>query len=68
MTSFSAVYDAALSEYLIDPNPALVLEAVRRCRASLKKPPETQEEFLDCLLRQGLPETVNLLSQWVSAF
>lgn len=54
--------------HLIDLNPALVLEAVRRCRASLKKPPKSQEEYLDTLLKQGLPETVALLRQWMAAF
>lgn len=53
--------------HLIDLNPALVLEAVRRCRANLKNPPKTQEEYLDSLLKQGLPETVAMLSQWLPA-
>lgn len=54
--------------HLIDLNPALVLEAVRCCRASLKKPAMTQDEYLDCLLKQGLPETVTQLRQWVLMF
>jgi len=53
---------------LIDLNPSQVLEAVRRCRSALKHPPMTQDEYLDCLLRQGLPETVGLLRQWAIAF
>ncbi|MBX3686607.1 MAG: PIN domain-containing protein, partial [Rhodocyclaceae bacterium] len=53
---------------LIDLNPSQVLEAVRRCRSTLKRPPMTQDEYLDCLLRQGLPETVGLLRQWTIAF
>lgn len=38
-----------------------VLEAVRRHRASLKKPPFPAHEYLDCLLKQRLPETVSRL-------
>lgn len=54
--------------HLIDLNPARVLEAVAKHRASLKNPPKTQDEYLDTLLQQGLPETVALLRQWVMAF
>lgn len=54
--------------HLYDLNPALVLEAVRRCRASLKNPPKSAGEYLDTLLRQGLPETVALLRPWGTAF
>lgn len=39
----------------------LVLDAARRQRASLKSPPFTPDEFLDCLLRQQLPETFSRL-------
>lgn len=53
--------------HLIDLNPARVLEAVARHRASLKNPPKTQDEYLDTLLQQGLPETVALLRQWALA-
>ena len=54
--------------HLIDLNPMQVLAAVARHRASLKNPPKTQEEYLDTLLQQGLPETVAQLRQWVRAF
>lgn len=54
--------------HLIDLNPARVLEAVAKHRASLKNPPKTQDEYLDTLLQQGLPETVALLRKWVLAF
>lgn len=53
---------------LIDLNPARVLEAVARHRQSLKNPPMTAREYLDCLLKQGLPETVKQLEQWEAAF
>lgn len=54
--------------HLIDLNPAQVLAAVARHRASLKNPPKMQEAYLDTLLQQGLPETVAQLRQWVMAF
>lgn len=54
--------------HLIDLSPMQVLAAVARHRASLKNPPKTQEEYLDTLLQQGLPETVAQLRQWVRAF
>jgi predicted nucleic acid-binding protein len=44
--------------HLIDLNPGLVLNFVTRCWMSLKNPPKTADEYLDTLLRQGLPETV----------
>lgn len=53
---------------LIDLNAARVLEAVARHRQSLKNPPMTTREYLDCLLKQGLPETVKQLEQWEAAF
>lgn len=53
---------------LIDLNPARVLEAVARHRQSLKNPPKTPREYLDGLLKQGLPETVSQLGQWEAAF
>jgi hypothetical protein len=47
---------------LWDLDQAAVLEAAQRQRATLKKPPLSAREFLDKLLQQKLPETVNLLS------
>jgi len=49
---------------LLDINTAKVLEAVAKCRRSLKNPPKTVNEYLDTLLKQGLPETVNQLRVW----
>ncbi|WP_354692800.1 hypothetical protein [Phytobacter sp. RSE-02] len=46
---------------LFDLNHALVLEAVRRQRQSLRHPPLTVDEFLAMLLKQGLPMTVKAL-------
>ncbi|RMQ46537.1 hypothetical protein ALQ04_04432 [Pseudomonas cichorii] len=47
---------------LWDLDQAAVLEAARRQRASLKKPPHCAREYLEKLLQQRLPETVKLLS------
>lgn len=54
--------------HLIDLNPAWVLAAVARHRASLKNPPKSREDYLDALLQQGLPETVSQLRQRAIAF
>lgn len=53
---------------LIDLHPALVLQAVARQRAALKKPPKNPDEFLDILLRQGLTQTVAALRHWKMTF
>ncbi len=46
---------------LMGLNISVVLEAARLHRASLKKPPFTLRDYLDCLLKQRLPETVSKL-------
>lgn len=46
---------------LFDLNHALTLEAVRRQRQSLRRPPINVEEFLAMLLKQGLTRTVKAL-------
>lgn len=48
---------------LLGLNSALVYQAVREARTSMKAPPMTAEEYLDCLFRQGLPLTVTELSK-----
>ncbi|WP_423185345.1 PIN domain-containing protein [Alishewanella sp. d11] len=53
---------------LMELNVGAVLEAVRRHRASLKNPPFTAEQYLDCLLKQKLPETVTRLSPFKLLF
>lgn len=58
--------DEFLSD-LIDLNPAKVLGAAAAHRRALKNPPKTTAEYLDVLLRQGLPETVGQLRQWAVA-
>ncbi|WP_352447313.1 PIN domain-containing protein [Mesorhizobium sp. M0013] len=47
-------------------NTAAVVVAAQRCRARLKNPPKTAEEFLDTLERQGLTKTVAELRQYAS--
>ncbi len=46
---------------LMGLNISAVLEAARRHRASLKNPPFSASEYLDCLLKQRLPEAVSRL-------
>ena len=48
---------------LYDLNAAAVIEAARSHRASLKNPPFGVDEYLDCLLRQRLTETVARLKR-----
>jgi hypothetical protein len=52
----------------IDLNPAWVLAAVARHRASLKNPPKSRDDYLDTLFQQGLPETVSQSRQRAIAF
>ncbi|MGM3190323.1 PIN domain-containing protein [Dickeya dadantii subsp. dieffenbachiae] len=49
---------------LLDLNQALVLSAVNKQRRSMRKPPKSVDEYLDALLRQGLPQTVTELSKF----
>ncbi|TQI78865.1 PIN domain-containing protein [Serratia fonticola] len=49
---------------LFDLNRALVLSAVSEQRRCMKKPPKSVDEYLDALLRQGLPHTVKELSKF----
>ncbi|MEI7208390.1 PIN domain-containing protein [Pectobacterium carotovorum] len=51
---------------LFDLNSALVLKAVRTSRTAFRKPPFDVDEYLDCLLRQGLPMTVKELDAYRS--
>ncbi len=51
---------------LIDGAPDIVCTAVRRHRTSLKHPPKTVAEYLDIIERQGLPQTVVRLREYVA--
>ena len=52
---------------LLDLNPGLALEAVRRQRQSLRHPPLSTDDFLDMLLKQGLNGTVSVLKGYRQA-
>jgi hypothetical protein len=52
---------------LLDLDPAGVLEAAANHRRSLKNPPKTANEYLDCLLAQGLTQSVAVMRQWIVA-
>ncbi|WP_232370227.1 hypothetical protein [Xenorhabdus lircayensis] len=49
---------------LFDLNHAIALEAVRQQRMALKNPPMTTDEFIDMLLKQGLPKTVKAIDAY----
>ncbi|HKB88999.1 MAG TPA: PIN domain-containing protein [Opitutaceae bacterium] len=49
--------------HLIDLAPQVVAQAARTCRARLKQPPKTVEEYLEALAAQRLPQTITLLRQ-----
>jgi hypothetical protein len=44
----------------------LVVVSAQRCRARLRNPPRTAEEYLETLERQGLPKTIFELRQYTS--
>ncbi|QDY44336.1 PIN domain-containing protein [Candidatus Pantoea soli] len=56
-----AIHPDSFIADLTDLDITTVIDAARRQRASLLSPPFTPDEFLDCLLRQQLPETVSRL-------
>ncbi|MDI9279997.1 PIN domain-containing protein [Pantoea sp. EABMAA-21] len=56
-----AIHPDSFITDLTDLDITVVIDAARRQRASLLSPPFTPDEYLDCLLRQQLPETVSRL-------
>ncbi|MCL1489653.1 MAG: PIN domain-containing protein [Pseudanabaena sp. Salubria-1] len=48
---------------LIGLNPFKVIAAVENCRQRLKKQPKTSNEYLEILLKQGLPLSVSKLKE-----
>lgn len=54
-----AIHPDCFITVLTELDITVVLDAARRQRAGLKSSPFTPDEFLDCLLRQQLPETVS---------
>jgi predicted nucleic acid-binding protein len=49
--------------HLVDLAPQAVVFAARTCRARLKNPPRSADEYLDTLAAQRLPQTVAFLLQ-----
>jgi PIN domain len=54
--------DVFLSD-LIEQNPEQVLEAVEKIRSRLKNPPQTFNNYLETLLKQGLQNSVVMLRE-----
>ncbi|OAN46090.1 PIN domain-containing protein [Magnetospirillum moscoviense] len=52
--------------YQFDLDLARVLESVRTCRARLKNPPKTVQDYLDTLEAQRLPKTVSELRKFAT--
>jgi len=48
---------------LIDSNSFKVVSAIETCRQRLKKQPKTFDEYLEILLKQGLPLSVSMLRE-----
>ncbi|MBS1190876.1 MAG: hypothetical protein H6R10_2668 [Rhodocyclaceae bacterium] len=53
---------------VLDLDAGACIQAVREMRAALKNPLKTQDEFLETLLKQQLPQTVNWLERYKIAF
>lgn len=49
----------------IDLAPAIACSAIKRHRESLKNPPKSQNDFLNTLLKQQLPQTVLALRDYI---
>jgi predicted nucleic acid-binding protein len=64
--SIEAQHPDAFIEHLLEVNPAKVCVAAAEQRKSLRNPAKTQEEFLDILCKQGLPQTVAILFTYSS--
>ncbi|NMP27294.1 PIN domain-containing protein [Rahnella sp. SAP-1] len=62
--SIEAVHPDDFITDLFDLNQALVVAAVNKQRHNMRKPPKSVEEYLDALLRQGLPQTIKELSKF----
>lgn len=59
--NLKAVHPDAFIVDMMKLDSATVVKAARYHRASLKNPPFSASEFLDCLQRQQLPATVSML-------
>jgi predicted nucleic acid-binding protein len=49
--------------HLLELNPRVICQAAEKHRLSLKNPPKITEEYLDTLLKQGLPQTALTLRE-----
>ncbi len=49
--------------HLLNLNPAMVCSAAEIQRMRLKNPPKTPDEYLDTLLKQGLPQSMSMLRE-----
>ena len=49
---------------LFDLYPAAVVQAAASHRQTLKNPPKSVDDYLDCLLKQRLTQTVDKLRQY----
>lgn len=47
--------------HLIDLSPDIVFSAIKRLRMGLKKPPMNTQEYLLCLARQNIPNSIKRL-------
>lgn len=54
--------------HLLDLNPATICAAAETQRSRLKNPPKTVDEYLDTLLKQGLPQSVSALRELCMGF
>jgi len=66
--SIKAIHPDDFITDLMELDIGCVLQAVSRHRASLKNPPFSANDYLDCLLKQKLPETVARLTPFKLLF
>lgn len=61
-----AIHPDDFIRYQFDLDLAKVLAAVRQCRARLKNPPKSVQDYLDTLEAQALPKTVAELRRYAA--
>ena len=59
-----AIHPDDFIRYQFDLNTALVIDCFKKQRAALTKPAYSTQEFLDIMLQQELPQTVDLLEEY----
>lgn len=57
----SAIHPDEFLSDMFELNPGLAIQAAHRHRKSLKSPPFSTDDYLDCLQKQKLPSFVSLL-------